>query len=153
MPPKPPADSLTKAQAYVRGAVTLLRAGLWEPATQDAYYACLHATLALLATAGTGAETHRGARQLLALHFARPGLVPEGLPRLLGQITADRELATYGVANEVGETAARETAKRASEFLEHVLPAVAARDPAAGPAAEALLALLPDLAAGAGAGP
>lgn len=61
------------------------------------YYACLHVVKALLATRGIAADTHRGVRQLLSLHFIKDGPLTVELGRDYGRLMADRDLADYGL--------------------------------------------------------
>jgi uncharacterized protein (UPF0332 family) len=142
MPPRPAASHLEKLPPLLRGAAVLLDQGLWEPAVHALYYACLHAALALLSTAGISATTHRGIGQVFGLHFVKDGPLPGHFGRLLAQLMTDRELADYGVAREIAPEVAQEAARRAVEFLRLTLPLVAQRDSAASEAAAAAAELL-----------
>ena len=147
MPPRPPAQHLEKLPALLGAAASSLRQGYWEPALHGLYYACFHAALALLSTAGMAPATHRGTREMLSLHFVKDGPLPRHLSRLFSQLMTDRELADYGVAGDITGDAAREAAGRATEFLSAVLTLTAERDPeaatAVGAARQALAGLPP----------
>ncbi|MBY0331200.1 MAG: HEPN domain-containing protein [Acetobacteraceae bacterium] len=64
--------------AYLRSAHAVAASGGWEQVTSLAHYATFHAALALLATAGIGAETHAGVQQAFSLHFVKEGPLPRG---------------------------------------------------------------------------
>lgn len=93
----PAGDHLVKATRFLGTARTLLRAGDGEAVISACYYACLHVVEALLATRGLAADTHRGVRQLLSLHFIKDGPLTVELGRDYGRLMADRDLADYGL--------------------------------------------------------
>lgn len=122
MPPRPPAQHVAKLPVLLAAAASDLRQGFAEPAVHGLYYACFHAALALLSTAGLAPGTHRGVQEMLSLHFVLPGHLPRHFGRLFGQLRGDREIADYGVAGDLDGPAARDHAAKALEFLDAVLP-------------------------------
>lgn len=139
MPPRPPALHVAKVPGFAGSAASDLGQGFWESAVGDLYYACFHAALALLSTAGVAPGTHQGAREMLGLHFVLPGLLPTELGRAFSHLMTDRQIADYGVAGETTEEVARDAARDAAAFLRAVLPLVAERAPEAADAVRAAL--------------
>lgn len=131
MPPRPPAAHVARLPRFLGAAAADLRGGFWEQSVARAYYACLHATLALLSTVGLSPGTHGGAREMLGLHFVLTGLLPPEAGRTLSHLMTDRQVADYSVTAEITAPAARDAARGAVAFLRAALPLVAQRAPEA----------------------
>ncbi len=139
------AEHLAKAEGFLKAVKALRAAGLAERAVSDAYYAVFHAAQALLATAGLAAETHGGVQALLARHFVKEGPLPPGAARAFSHLMADRLLADYGVDRQVDEAGAAQAVAAAIALLRHMVSAVEALAPEAGPAAAGLRRALDDI--------
>ena len=124
----PPQGAAAKVADSLQACRLLLTAGLWEPATSDVYYACLHAARALLATAGVDTDSHRGTQEMLSLHFVRGGLLPKRSGRDLKTLMGARELADYGVARDIDAAAAAEAVRLALGLLGPILDLLEVRD-------------------------
>jgi uncharacterized protein (UPF0332 family) len=127
--PRPPLRHAERVAPYLRAVRDLVEKGHWEQATSLAYYAAFHAALALLATAGIGAETHSGVQQALSLHFVKEGPLERGLGRLYSQLMTDRGLADYGFAGDIDEQAGRDAIRGSITLLRAFMPVLAERAP------------------------
>lgn len=145
--PPPPASLAARVPGYLGTARLAFSAGFWEQTTSNAYYACLHAARALLATAGIAADTHKGTQEMLSLHFVRAGALPRSTGRDLNRLLGDRELADYGIAGDIDADAAREAIRLAAGVLRPVLALLPVRDPACAEAASSALEALAALEA------
>ena len=139
---RPAREHLSKAASCVAAARILPAGGAWEKATSSAYYACLHAARALLATVDVVSATHAGTHALLALHFVKDGPLTTALSRAYARLIKERELAGYSLACEIDEAAAREDVAAAAAILRPMLALLAERDPASGQATGAVRAEL-----------
>lgn len=117
----PAADHLVKSGRFLRTARTLLLAGDGEAVISACHYACLHLAEATLATRGIAADTHRGVRQLLSLHFIRDGSLTAELGRDYGRLMSDRDLADYGLGAPLGLAAAGNSVRLAIGVLRPML--------------------------------
>ena len=91
------ADGLDRARRMLDSATLLLDHGHHEDAASNAYYAAHHAARALLFSLGLEVRSHEALRALLAQHFERPGLLPRGTVKKLGDAFDVRMKAIYGV--------------------------------------------------------
>ncbi len=145
--PLPAADLAARIAGYLGTSRLADQAGFWEQATANAYYACLHAARALLATAGIASETHEGTQEMLSLHVVRPGVLPSATGRTLKTLLAVRELADAGVGGDIDAQAAQEAVRDAAAILHPILAALPLRDPTTAAAAAAAAAALAALEA------
>lgn len=129
MPPRPPLQHLRRGNEFLDAAIGSLGLGHWGSAVSSMYYAAFHLALALLSTQGISSATHRGVKEMFSLNFVVDGPLPRPVGRMLSQLMADRESATYSVAEEIDGTIAFENAGRALVFLEATLPLLAQRAP------------------------
>lgn len=79
---------------------------------------------ALLATRGIAADTHRGVRQMLPLHFIRNGPLTVELGRDHGQSMSDRDLADYGLGASLDLAAGANSAQLVLPVLRPLLAAL-----------------------------
>lgn len=117
----PAVDHLVKSIRFLRTARTLLHAGDGEAVISACYYACLHVAEAALATRGIAADTHRGVRQLLSLHFIKDGPLTAELGRDYGRLMSDRGLADYGLGAPLSLAAAGNSVRLAISVLRPML--------------------------------
>jgi len=59
----------------------------------DLYYACFHLSSALLASHGIEARSHEAVQKLLALHFVKPAVLPQGTTARLNELMDKRHVA------------------------------------------------------------
>jgi uncharacterized protein (UPF0332 family) len=86
-------------------------------AASRAYYGLFHAARALLFSRGLEPITHRGVRNLIALHFVRSGLLTPELAQALSRVATLREDADYSGAAIVTIAAAEEAHSHARAFM------------------------------------
>ena len=132
---RPPAEHLQKLAVTLAAVRALLGAGLWEPATSEAYYAVFHAARALLASRGLAPATHTGTHQLLSEHFVKDGPLAPSVGRRFGHLMSDRGMADYGPPGVIDAEGARTAAATAVALLEAMLAALPSDDGAIGAAA------------------
>jgi uncharacterized protein (UPF0332 family) len=110
-------EEAVRGNEALRAAVELHRLGLYNDAVSRAYYAAYHWARAVLFTKGLESRTHRGAHQLLALHFVRAGLLPETAATLLGQLEDRRETSDYTAAVSFTAAESEEALRKARAFI------------------------------------
>ena len=110
----------------LRAAAELLRLGLHNDSISRAYYAAYHWTRAVLFTKGLESRTHRGALQLLGLHFVRTGRLSAQAVTLLAQLEDRREVSDYSAATRFTDDEARQSVDQAEAFIALCRPLVRA---------------------------
>lgn len=113
------ADDLARARSMLDSATLLLDHGHHEDAASNAYYAAHHAARALLFSLGLEVRSHEALRTLLAQHFERPGLLPRGTVKKLGDAFDARMTATYGVGVRFSRVEASAWVAWARRFVAH----------------------------------
>ena len=123
----------SRARRMLESATLLLHHGHHEDAASNAYYAAHHAARALLFSLGLEVRSHEALRVLLAQHFERPGLLPRGTVKKLGDAFEARMKATYGVGVHFTRDQAAEWVAWSRQFLEnaadHLADFIAAATP------------------------
>lgn len=122
-------EETVRGNEALRAAAELHRLGLYNDAISRAYYAAYHWTRAVLYTKGLESRTHRGAHQLLVLHFVRAGLLSETAATLLGQLEDRREVSDYSAGVSFTAAESGEALERARAFIAlcSALPEIAAQ--------------------------
>ena len=110
-------EEMARGDEALRAATELHRLGLYNDTVSRAYYAAYHWTRAVLFTEGLESRTHRGAHQLLALHFVRAGLLPETAATLLSQLENLREASDYAAAVRFTEEESGEALRKTGTFI------------------------------------
>jgi uncharacterized protein (UPF0332 family) len=80
--------------------------------------------LALLALKGLEPKTHRGAIQLLQLHYVETGALSPAAAVALGQLETYRELSDYNAKARFDEKRAAAEIQRAESFVASCRPLV-----------------------------
>ncbi|MBI3184733.1 MAG: HEPN domain-containing protein [Myxococcales bacterium] len=91
------ADELVLAEEALRAAETLQRAALVRSALSRVYFAALHFSRALLASAGLEAKSHRGMKSLLWVNFVQPAKLEPEYQQLIARLETWREEADYSL--------------------------------------------------------
>ncbi len=117
-------EAAQRGTEALRAAEELLRLGLFNDAVSRAYYAAYHWARAVLFTKGLESKTHRGANQMLWLHFVRTGSLPEEATMLLAQLEDRRESSDYSASIRFTEEEALQTIERARSFIALCRPLV-----------------------------
>jgi len=94
-----------------------MRAGLFNNALAEAYYAMFHAARAALAARELHFAKHSGVISAFGSEFAKSGLIPVQMHRHLIDAFDDRLKATYDYETVVSEAKATKTLQRAEEFV------------------------------------
>lgn len=95
----------------------LLEGGFCNAAVSRAYYAAFHWALALLMLKGLEPKTHRGAIQLLQLHYVESGDLSSEDAAAIGQLETYRELSDYNAKVTFDSERAAQEIQRAEGFL------------------------------------
>ncbi len=111
-------DEAQRGDECLREAQLLLDSGFFLGAVSRAYYAAYHWARALLFLKGVEPKTHRGAIQLIALHYVQTGLLAEDDSAALGHLETFRELSDYNAKAKFDVAQARAEVQRARRFLE-----------------------------------
>jgi uncharacterized protein (UPF0332 family) len=111
---------LAKAHAALEDADVLLGASRFEAAASRSYYCCFHAARAALARLGLQPRTHKGVNERFNLDIVVPGRIEAEYLSALGRTQAHRELADYGVEDELPADTARTDVAEARRFLQRV---------------------------------
>ena len=111
------AREMSRATEAIDDAMVLLDAFRWSAATTRAYFAAFHAVRALLYRLGLEVKSHAGVRQLLALHYVKPGILNVEDARLVSALARTREDADYAPDFKATEEMARADVEAAATFL------------------------------------
>lgn len=74
---------MDKAKRFLREAEQMLEMELWDLAANRFYYACFHATQALLICYGLSAHTHAGTLGVFGIHFVKFPITTNHRPFLI----------------------------------------------------------------------
>ena len=119
-PPPSVQAAMERAVASLAIAKELHTGGHYAESVSRAYYACLYASMALLASAGLHGKTHDGVRTLVNQHFVRTGKLPGETSMHLGQIEGARLQADYDLAAVFTADSANEVLARVGAYLDNV---------------------------------
>jgi len=98
---KSAANELRRAQQAMLEADALAKTGLYNGATSRAYYVAFHAACALLARIDVHPRTHRGVESLLEDHLVVTGRLAKEHLRRYSQLQDRRNIADYGVEQDI----------------------------------------------------
>ncbi len=86
---------MENAQKTLKEVKILKENELWNTAINRLYYACYYATTALLVANKIEAQSHSGVRQMLALHFVKPGKLSKYYFNIYGSLFEKRQMSDY----------------------------------------------------------
>jgi uncharacterized protein (UPF0332 family) len=84
------------------------------------YYACFYSVSALLLHKGIKVDSHSGIRQMLGLHYVKPGMFPAGLSRFYTELYNSRIEGDYNPFAEFQHENVRQLYLQAVEFIDTV---------------------------------
>jgi len=90
---------LREAEEGIREGEVLLQHGLLRAAVSRLYYACFHATEALLWTENLHSKKHTGIRSLFERHWILAGRLPNEMGQFYRELLDNRHDADYRVAD------------------------------------------------------
>lgn len=108
---------LLKADNALIVAEELLAHGHLPDAASKTYYAMFYAAKALLATEGIDVSKHSAVESALGFHFAKPGRIDPKLHRMFMNARKIREIADYGIFDEIVEPDASLKVEEGREFV------------------------------------
>ncbi|MBT7065318.1 MAG: HEPN domain-containing protein [Verrucomicrobia bacterium] len=117
-------DETQRGDECLAEAKYLLEGDFFNAAVSRAYYAAFHWALALLLLKGLDPKTHRGAIQLLHLHYVEPGILSLANAAALGQLETYRELSDYNAKASFDKTRAEAEVEQAKTFIAACRPLV-----------------------------
>ncbi len=88
-------DHLTGVDEELRSFVANFKADILRKCVSNLYYACFHATRALLSTKGLYTKTHEGTIRMFSLHFVKSGVVDKRFSSYLSNLESRRADADY----------------------------------------------------------
>ncbi len=108
---------LIKADHALIVAEELLAHGHLPDAASKTYYAMFYAAKALLTADGIDVSKHSAVESALGYHFAKPGRMDPRLHRMFMNARKVREIADYGVFDEIVEPDALLKVEEGREFV------------------------------------
>lgn len=87
---------LLKAETLMTEADIIINNEAYHSTVHVLYYACFHATKALLLTKDLVVKTHRGVSNLLFQHFVIPGSFDEQQAAFYSELMSQRQESDYG---------------------------------------------------------
>jgi uncharacterized protein (UPF0332 family) len=117
-------DEAHRGDECLAEAKYLLEGSFFNAAVSRAYYAAFHWALALLMLKGLEPKTHRGAIQLLHLHYVEAGTLSTSTAAALGQLETYRELSDYNAKASFDKARAVAEVKQAETFIAACRPLV-----------------------------
>ncbi|RME86710.1 MAG: HEPN domain-containing protein [Anaerolineae bacterium] len=92
----------------------------YAAAINRAYYAIFYAANALLATKKLTRSKHSGTLAAFRQHFIKPGLLPQELSEIYGQVMEDRHEGDYEILSAVSREDAEIDVRQARHFVDTV---------------------------------
>jgi uncharacterized protein (UPF0332 family) len=86
---------MENARNTLKEVTILMENELWNTAINRLYYACYYAASALLIANQIETHTHAGVRQMLALHFVKPGKLSKYFFNIFGSLFEKRQTGDY----------------------------------------------------------
>lgn len=111
---------LDKADKFLCEAEKMVELQLWDLAANRIYYACFHATQALLVCYGLSAHTHAGTIAAFGMNFVKTGLVDISAGAFLSRMEQLRKKADYNCDYDVSKEEVESMAEPAHEFIKKV---------------------------------
>jgi uncharacterized protein (UPF0332 family) len=108
---------LQKADHALVVAEELLAHGHLPDAASKTYYAMFYAAKALLTAEGIDVSKHSAVESALGYHFAKPGRIDPKLHRMFMNARKVREIADYGIFDEIVEPDASLKIEEGREFV------------------------------------
>lgn len=108
---------LIKADHALIVAEELLAHGHMPDAASKTYYAMFYAAKALLTADGIDVSKHSAVESALGYHFAKPGRMDPRLHRMFMNARKVREIADYGVFDEIVEPDATLKVEEGRQFV------------------------------------
>ena len=108
---------LQKADHALIVAEELLAHGHLPDAASKIYYAMFYAAKALLTAKGIDVSKHSAVESALGYHFAKPGRIDPKLHRMFMNARKIREIADYGIFDEIVEPDASLKIEEGREFV------------------------------------
>lgn len=114
------AHHLAKAEQMLGLADELVAMGHYDAACNRYYYACFHATHALLVANEIGAKTHEGMLTVFGKEFILTGKIDKQYGILLNRMEQLRKKADYNCIAEISADEAKTIGQPARDFLAEV---------------------------------
>lgn len=108
---------MAKARHALEVATRLLKSGDFGDAAGKSYYAIFYASQALLKAHGLEAVKHSTVASMLGREFAKTGRLDPKFHRIMLNARRVREIADYGVFEEVSESSAISTVEDGQSFV------------------------------------
>ncbi|MBI4794384.1 MAG: HEPN domain-containing protein [Deltaproteobacteria bacterium] len=108
---------MDKARHALKVGAKLLDSGDFADAAGKAYYAMFYAAQAFLKAHGVEVVKHSSVASVLGREFAKTGRLDPRYHRMLLNARRVREIADYGIFDEVNESTARSTVEDGQSFI------------------------------------
>jgi len=86
---------LSRAGESIKEAEAMLANNFYNAAVNRIYYACYYAVNAILLKNSITAKTHKGIRQMFAVHYIQTGLISKEMGRFFTTLYDNRQTGDY----------------------------------------------------------
>lgn len=111
---------LQHAQSAIKEAEVLLQNNLFSGAVSRMYYACFHASLALLLTRDSAPKTHKGAATELHKHFVLGGNFNKKYLGFYSDLMQQRTASDYGDFSIITKEKAEQLMHSSEEYINYI---------------------------------
>lgn len=109
---------LEKAEQAYQDSLLLAKHQSWNAVVNRLYYACLYASMALLARNDLSHGTHAGVRHQLNLHFIQKGIIKPVLGKFYNKLSQTRDIGDYKDFVEFDEQEVKALLPQAREYID-----------------------------------
>jgi uncharacterized protein (UPF0332 family) len=106
-----------QARETLADASALLSHGTTRSVVNRVYYSMFYATLALLQTIEKSSSKHAGVISLFDIHFAKTGIVPRDLSKMIHAIFDLRQNSDYQMTESISEDKAKDALEQAKAYI------------------------------------
>ena len=111
---------LQHANTALAEAEVLMQNGFYNGAISRMYYACYHATSALLLTKNITPKTHKGTLTELNKHFVLYGNFDESQSEFYGNLLQQRMKSDYNIILSMTKEKAEQLIRSAKEYIDYI---------------------------------
>ncbi len=111
---------LKKAKTLMMEVDKMLENGIYNSSVHSLYYACYHATKALLLTKDLVTKTHKGIEIILQQQFVHPGLFDKSKASFFKTLMHKRADSDYGDVLMISDEEIKPLIQPAKDYMQYV---------------------------------
>jgi uncharacterized protein (UPF0332 family) len=111
---------INRAYETLKEAELLFNSNYWNAAVNRSYYSCYYIVSALLLKNEINPKSHKGVRQMFALHFIQTGIISKDWGRFYSDLFDKRQTGDYDDFVLHDKETAEEIIKLTGSFLKEV---------------------------------